>query len=255
MPFSLPRKPLPHLGSAPLKLAIVQVRYRPILAIEQAARVADFEEALGPSYELEDTQKAQSLIVFFGPPGLEQAPQQPTAGETIWRFRRKDDGWLVALSSSSLGFEASEYGVFNEFLAEFVRVIGILENRFNPKAQTRFGMRYVNEVEDEAVVPGRFEEFLNPALVSAVGRELGADLLSSLSDLRFSQPDGVFALRHGLIRPNAYLLDYDYFVEEERPFDQHEVRRTAAAYHDVIESMFAWSLADNYLSRLVGEAA
>jgi uncharacterized protein (TIGR04255 family) len=111
-------------------------------------------------------------------------------------------------------------------------------------------MRYVNEIEDESLMSEGLDRFLNSALVAPVGSELGMDLLSSLSDLRFRQPDGVFALRHGLIRPDAYLLDFDYFSEDERPFDRQEIRRTGARFHDVIESMFIWSLSDDYLRRL-----
>jgi len=239
---------LRHLEDAPLKLAIVQVRYRPILAVEQAAHVADFQEGLGPAYELLDSQKAHTLTVYFAPGGMEP-PAQPV-GETIWRFQRKDNNWLVALSSSSLGFEAPEYSVFNEFFAEFARVLGVLEERFHPSTQTRLGMRYVNEIEDGNLVADGLRGFLNPALAGPVGSELGTDLLSSLSDLRFRQPDGVFALRHGLIRPDAYLLDFDYFTEEEHAFDRQNIRRTAASFHDVIESAFVWSLSTEYLERL-----
>jgi uncharacterized protein (TIGR04255 family) len=248
LPFSLPRRTLRHIEAAPLKLAIVQVRYHPILAVEQAAHVADFQEGLGPAYDLIDSQKAHALTVYFGPGGMEP-PTQP-AGETIWRFRRRDNAWLVALSSSSLGFEAAEYGVFNEFFAEFARVLGVFQERFVPSTQTRLGMRYVNEIEEENLVSEGLDRFLNSALVAPVGSDLGTDLLSSLSDLRFRQPDGVFALRHGLIRPDAYLLDFDYFAEEERPFDRQDIRRAAAGFHDVIESMFIWSLSDEYLRRL-----
>jgi len=254
LPFSLPRRPLLHLADAPLKLAIIQVRYRPILAIEQAARVSDFQQGLGAGYELLDTQRAHSLTVYFAPAGMEP-PTPPTAGETVWRFRRRDNDWLVALSSSSIGFEAAQYTVFVDFFAEFSRVLGILEERFAPTTQTRLGMRYVNEIEREDLAPDRLSHFINAALLAPIGSELGTDVLSSLSDLRFRQPDGLFALRHGLIRENAYLLDYDYFTEEERSFDRQEIRRAASDYHDMIEAVFSWSLAREYLDELTGATA
>jgi len=225
------------------------VRYRPILAIEQADKVSLFQEALGGSYEYLDSQRAQSVTVYFGPAGADPPP--PGSAETIWRFRDSETGYLVALSSASLGFEASQYRDFAHFSAEFSRVLSVLKAIFSPSHRTRLGVRYVNEIEDDRLTqPSGLPLLITEHLVRPLGTELGFDVQSTLSDLRFIQPDGNFVLRHGLVRDNTYLLDFDYFKEEEVPFDPQDVRTLATSYHDTVEAVFVWSVTKEYLEEL-----
>jgi uncharacterized protein (TIGR04255 family) len=247
VPFNLPRAQLPHLPGAPLKIALVQVRYRTVLAIERPEDVATFQERLGGSYELIDRQLTPSVRVFVGDQILEPSP--PPLAESLFRFQDRDNGWWVALSSSSLGFEASRYRRFPDFAAEFRRVVRHLLEVFAPKTQTRLGMRYINEIADPRL-EGSMTAILVPSLVAPLGTELGTDLVSSLSELRFQQPDGLFVLRHGLVGPATYVLDFDYFDEEERPFDVDGILARTDAYHSVIESLFAWCLTPEYLNEL-----
>jgi uncharacterized protein (TIGR04255 family) len=216
--------------------------------VERAEEVATFQQRLGTSYELVETGVTPQLRVYVGDRAVD-APQ-PTTGERLFRFRDREERWWVALSSSSLGFEASRYRSFPDFAEEFQRVLAALTDVFSPITQTRFGMRYVNEISDQRLEEGRFSDILQPALVQPIGSELGRDLVSSLSELRFRQPDGLFVLRHGVVEKGTYLLDFDYFVDDERPFDEASILELAANYHSVTESLFVWSLAPAFLEEL-----
>jgi uncharacterized protein (TIGR04255 family) len=249
MPIHLePVAALPHLRNAPLRLALVQVLFQPNLAIESAESVTDFDSALGDEWRLVDRGAAQQVQFEFGPAGVRH---NALPLETVWRFARVDGHFNLALSPSSLGLDSDQYRPFDEFEAELARVAASFVDVFAGSVRTRLGVRYINEIEDARLDdPERLTFFLNRDLVRPVGAELGSDLLSSLNELRFVQPDGVFVLRHGLIESRKYLLDFDYFIESEGEFDADALLESARAFHSVIETVFCWSIGGDYLVEL-----
>jgi hypothetical protein len=78
-------------------------------------------------------------------------------------------------------------------------------------------------------------ELLGPAAA------LGTDLLASLQELRFQQPDGILAVRHGLTAPGQYLLDSDHYSDERRDFDVPRITELVQTWHHTIEGVFAWA--------------
>jgi uncharacterized protein (TIGR04255 family) len=250
VPVTLPNRSLPHLDNAPLKVALAQVRFPTVLAIERPAEVSSFQECLGEAYELAERQLTQHVRVFVGEKILD-APQPPVA-EPLFRFVDREHGRWVALSSSSLGFEASTYQKFEDFASEFRRVLSHLVDLFRPKTQTRLGLRYINEIIDGRLAAKDFTALIASPLVSPIGPELGTDVESSLNEIRFRQPDGRLVLRHGLVNEDTYLLDFDYFNENEVPFDLEHILAQTQDYHSVIESLFVWSLSPSYFEELRG---
>lgn len=250
MPISLPHADLKHLEGAPLKVALAQVRFAPVHAVEKRERVADFQELLPDRYVARDPQVAQTVTIQFGPSAAHAGMPAP-APEAVWPFEDREHGWSVSLSSSSLALEASTYDDFDDFLTEFQTVLSALVRAFDPQQCRRLGLRYVNEVIDERLRgEGGLLKLLRAELVSPIGTELGSGVLGSLSELRFSEALGTLVLRHGLIRPDSYLLDFDYFKEEEEMFTESEIGKTIEHFHDLIEPLFVWCLSDEYLSEL-----
>lgn len=249
MPIKLPRRRLDHLDRAPLKLAILQVRYRALLAAEQADNVASFGHALGDAYEFTNRQAAQTLRVYVGETGIEPPPLLPS--DSIWRFTHREHKWVVALSTTSLALEAVSYWDFNHFSRTYQAVLDAFSQVFSPAAQTRLGMRYINEIHDDRLSDlTNLEYFVNRDLLRPVGSALGHDVITSLSDLRFREERGTLAIRHGLVRPQTYLLDYDFYRDDERSFSTQEIIDTTREYHATIESLFVWSLKKEYLNEL-----
>jgi uncharacterized protein (TIGR04255 family) len=250
MPISLPVSDLKHLEGAPLRVAIAQVRFAPVHAIEKRERVADFQEQLPTSYVAREPQVPQTVTIQFGPSPI-SPPASVIPPEVVWPFEDRERGWSVSLSSSSLALEAGTYDDFDHFLAEFRSVLTALIETFEPRECSRLGLRYVNEITDERLRQQRgLHELLRSELVSPVDTELGSDLLGSLCELRFRENLGTLVLRHGLIRPDTYLLDYDYFREESDALEGKAIAQTVENFHDVIERLFVWSLSEKYLSEL-----
>jgi uncharacterized protein (TIGR04255 family) len=247
MPFKLPVVQLPHLPASPVRLVIAQVQYRPVLAIEDPTEVAAFQKLLADDYDLAAKQIAPVLRVLVGQQELAES-ELPT--ETVWRFEGRDRPWVISLSSSSFGLEASSYDTFDSFAGEFNRILDALVETFEPRRSTRLGLRYINEVQDARVTGSRLAELFRRELLGPIGEDLGYDLTTSLAELRFAQPDGLFVIRHGLVQPETYLLDFDYFVEEEADFSTAGVKQRVSGYHTQIESLFVWTLNPKYLDEL-----
>ena len=250
MPLSLPPASLVHLSDAPLQVALAQVRFAPVHAIEKRDRVADFQEHLADTYVAREPQVPQGITIQFGPAA---GPPVPAAPERLWPFEDQARGWSVALSSSSLALQAGSYEDFDDFAAEFRSVLSALSETFEPKLRSRIGLRYINQVQDQRLEAGaRIFEVLRTELLSPIGSDLGFELAGSLCELRFRQDRGTLGLRHGLIRPDTYLLDFDYFNDDELAFSSTEISDTITAFHETIEQLFVWCLADGYLDELRG---
>lgn len=117
----------------PRKVAIAQVRFAPVHAVEKRGRVADFQERLAPGYVARDPQVAQAITIQFGP-SPPPAASSVLAPELVWPFEDHERGWSVSLSSSSLALEASAYDDFDGLLEEFRAVVTALVETFAPRA-------------------------------------------------------------------------------------------------------------------------
>jgi uncharacterized protein (TIGR04255 family) len=250
MPIHVPSGSLDHLASAPLKVAVAQVRYNPVHAVEKRELVADFEERLDERYMAQDAQTAQTLTIQVGSGPPPPALVSPASVDTVWPFKDEERGYLVSLGNASLAVEAdATYHDFPQFLQEFSVAVTACAEVFAPKRQIRLGLRYINEIRDERLRDD-VRTIVSSELVMPVGTAVQDGLLRSLAELRVAESLGTFVIRHGLVEEATYLLDFDYFSESERNFDPRHLIETAKGFHDLIEPVFIWSLNPAYLAEL-----
>ena len=255
MPINVPGATLSHLGRAPLRLAVAQVRYTPVHAVEKRDLVADFETALDSRFVAREAQHTQSVRVVLGAPGQPVGaapPGFPFLPEVVWPFRDEERGYEIALANSSLALQISdEYHDFPTFLTEFGEVLRAFVAIFHPKRRLRVGLRYVNEIDEPRFAnPAYLVNVIDAGLLSPVGGAFGSDLVASLAELRFREKHGVFVLRHGLVDQTKYLLDLDYFQEEEDVFSPDAILDLICRFHELIEAVFVWCLKPEYLRKI-----
>jgi uncharacterized protein (TIGR04255 family) len=148
MPIKVPNATL-DLDAAPLKVAVAQVRFSPVHAVERRDLVADFESRLDKRYVPQDPQSSQTLTIQIGAaPGPALGP--PAAIDIVWPFRDDERGYSVSLANSSLAVAAdSTYHDFPQFVQEFRSAVRACTEVFAPKREMRLGLRYINEITDE----------------------------------------------------------------------------------------------------------
>jgi len=247
MTRSVIARELAPLPRAPLKLALVQARTAPTLALEQTETVARLVEAIG--WELVDRQSNVELSVRLGPGGIEQQGGPP---QTVWVLAGPSGQLRAVLSQSSVAVECGAYSQWADFRAGLASVLGAVAEVAAPGRLNRFGVRYVNELVDERLSgedPGGLTQILAEELVS-VAAALETPVISSLSELRVREPFGQLAIRHGMTAPGRYLLDFDAYNETTSPFDVERLMEAADAFHARIEAVFAWCLQPDYLEYL-----
>jgi uncharacterized protein (TIGR04255 family) len=237
-----------RLAAPPVRLALAQARTTPVLALERPDGVEQLVAAL-PGWTLTDRQSTREVALQLGPAGMQQHAGAP---ETVWVLSSADGQTRAAVSASSVAVETDSYADWDFFGRRIQEVLQAVQKTFAPARCVRFGMRYVNEVDVGGAEgdPVRLETQLNAALLGPA-LALRQRILGSLTELRVAEgDDAVFALRHGLVTPGTYLLDYDAYREAADEFDAEALIRRAEQFHARIESVFAWSMADSYLDEL-----
>jgi uncharacterized protein (TIGR04255 family) len=173
-------------------------------------------------------------------------------GEVVWLFHDPEREWTISLSRASLALEAATYVDFDHFAGELADILRTVHQIFEPRTEVRLGVRYVNRIEDDRLEKRGVDFFVNEKLAGPVGGDLGDDLLSSRCELRFRERGGHVAIRHGLIEPTTYLLDFDHFAEGERDFVPKTIVERVKRFHSLIERLFVWSVSERYLKELQG---
>lgn len=250
MPIRVPKATLSHLESAPLKVAVAQVRYSPVHAVGNRDLVSEFESRLAGAYVPGNPQTAQTLTIQIGPGAPPVSPAPSIAADTVWPFKDEARGYGVSLGHSSLAVEAGpQYHDFPQFLDEFSTAVQACDEVFHPKRTVRLGLRYVNEVTD-ARLREDIRSIINPRLVVPVGTAVQGGLQRSFGELRVEESLGTVVIRHGLVEDSTYLLDFDYFSVIEHDFTPLRLIETVEGFHNLIEPLFVWSLARGYLAEL-----
>lgn len=250
MPIHVPSASLDHLEAAPLKVAVAQVRYSPIHAVEKRELVADFESRLNDGYVAQDAQVSQTLTIQIGSGPVPRPLVPPSIPDTVWPFKDDGRGYLVSLANSSLAVEANAaYHDFPQFLHEFGTAVRACAEVFRPKREVRLGLRYINELSDDRLRDD-VSAVVSKDLSAPVGTAIQSGLIRSLSEFHVTESLGTFVIRHGLVEDATYLLDFDYFSETNQDFDPDAVLETVNSFHELVERFFVWSLDPDYLAEL-----
>jgi uncharacterized protein (TIGR04255 family) len=255
----LPDYPRVLFTKSPLRLVVGQIRFPLQLRLTEAAFTAPFQEALADVYPV--AAREQQVALQVSAKGFQPAP-----GETLLRFSDRDGAWAVVLGESALTLEVRGYSAIEEFSARFERVLAAARDRLRIRERSRLGLRYINEFRHDS---GRhvadWAQLMNPDLLGFAGGDvLGGNVEHMAHEVRVRRPDGVLAVRHGLLIGGAvepvpaappaegrfYLLDMDYYDEHPAALDIAAITRALTSYNDVMYRFFRWSLGERMYRHL-----
>jgi uncharacterized protein (TIGR04255 family) len=225
------------LTNSPLDLVVCQVRFdqRPVIS---ASNKVGFEFQAALQAEGESRWKMEPIE---GPPpvGIVVTPdgaQRISGGDPVkgWRFTSADGAFIIVLMPDSIAVETRRYAGWHTFRATVERALDRLMTTFTPEIELRVGLRYVDRMKSAgAEQPSDWIARLRPWLHGLIGHEtLGPAVSNQQQQIMLELGDGaVCRFAHGTLptdRGLEYVLDYDLFREEARPFD-------AAAILDVLD--------------------
>ena len=147
------------LTHPPLQLALAQIRFPPILAINQpnSPKVAAFQEAVRGEYP--DYHAESSLSIALGPQGA-QASTSPHH-----RFKNAG-GWEITLTQDFVALATSRYQKKGDFAVKAGEVAEAVRTHINPHKASRLGVRFIDRVEER--VGKNISEYVNPAFWGAL---------------------------------------------------------------------------------------
>jgi uncharacterized protein (TIGR04255 family) len=242
---------------APIKLVFGQVRVPLMPRFGEAGFVAPLHEALRAEYPR--LTREQQVSYQLSPQGA-----QTTAGEYLWRLATRDGLWSVVVAEAAITLESRAKGTedgslydITGLLARFERVLRSAKETFGIEERLRLGMRYINELRyPKAETLADWSKLLRPEFIGTVL----PDLLEGRSDhmyqeVRVRRADGELAIRHGIIKGavigeppqempdgSAYLIDLDYYDNQECQLDVEATIAQMRGYNDVLYRLFRWAL-------------
>jgi uncharacterized protein (TIGR04255 family) len=214
----------PKLARAPLASVVCQARFGYVIALDteegQNALLARLQQRL-PDYPL--FRRVAQQTVLLSPQGIEPADQRVSSFE----FSSDDGAWTVGVSPDSVSLQTRRYEDFRDFQIRWSAVADAIRQTLKPSLQTRFGLRYTDELTaPSGDTPARWAELLKSQFYGlGVSSRWRNRVKESFQQWVLELDDGQCTLRHGFLptlfegRTSFYLLDIDCFVEESQPFD------------------------------------
>ena len=250
-----PPKEVP-LRDAPLVRVIAQVRFSPILSVQQPEFIAPFQEAIRAAYPALRREHAQSLLV--GPQGVASGQRQ-----VAWRFADVDGAWRVSLAPEFVALETTTYSSRGDFIGRMQAVLEAVAKHLEPAVLQRVGLRYIDRVTGEALED--IANLVRPEMLGIVNTPLFQHARHEFSETLLDVPDigGQLRARWGhlpagsTVDPNAiepidepsWILDIDMFSAHEGPFASDLLIEGLGRFAERLYTMFRWTVTEEFLRR------
>jgi len=231
----------PHLEHSPLVLTLCEIRFSPVLAIDQhVPAIQDHLRNNGfPDYSVATQQQIQ-----FGSGGGVQL--QPSLR---WSFASADKKRVMTLTTSSIALQVTDYRTFEDFQEPLRLVVDVLSREVQPSYADRIGLRYVDAVVNVGPdLTGIFTE----AVTTFRPDELGVESLLSSQQILARSAVGQLLIRMNqventpILPPDLLTPDFPQLGVAKRgihailDIDSSDESRTAFEF-DVIERRL-WSV-------------
>jgi uncharacterized protein (TIGR04255 family) len=234
----------------PLAEVIFQARFPRFLPIDaeppvefQRRLIADY-----PNYE----QRNVVQILFASTQEGRPLPSEVTGRMHL--FSSKDRLWSVTLVGDYFSVSTKRYERWEEFRGRMEAVLKILLGIYQFQIFTRLGLRYQDVISRErlGLETKKWSELLQPYIAGELTTKQSAeDVIISRETVLTMKLDSGDALlfRHGLVlhaqtQKVAYLLDSDFFNEEQRTADVDGTLKVADRLHANSGQFFRWCITD-----------
>jgi uncharacterized protein (TIGR04255 family) len=234
----------------PLAEVIFQARFPRYLPIE-AEPPAEFQRRLITDYPNYEQHNVFQIIFASTPEG------RPPASEVTGRmhmFSSKDRVWTVALVGDYFSVSTKQYVRWEDFRQRIEAVLKVVLEIYRFQIFTRLGLRYQDVISRErlGLEKNKWSDLLQPYIAGELTTdEITEDAVASRETVLTMKLDNGDALlfRHGLVshketQKRAYLLDSDFFSEEQRTADIDDTLKIADRLHANSGRFFRWCITD-----------
>lgn len=247
------------LENAPLIRVLAQVRFPFLFSIKEISCVAAFQEAIREKYPILQPEQTQGLL-------LATQGFVPTEPQIIWRFTDINREWRVSLTPNFVTLETVAYSSRTDFLERLENILTALDLHTKPNYIERFGLRYIDRLEEQDIY--EIQKLVRQE-VAGVSTELKEYVYQAISEYIFNLPEdrGQMLARWGLLPANAtidptavepigkpsWILDLDMSLSRQREFNISVIMDEAHFFAERIYTFFRWVVTDDFLRHFGGK--
>jgi uncharacterized protein (TIGR04255 family) len=144
-----------------------------------------------------------------------------------WNYFGKDRGRQLTLAPQSVFVSYTTYHAFEETKAQFKTVIDSLSQAFPDTKVSRFGLRYINQIDPQLDDPTEWGNYINQALLSGRGFFSQDDTVTRLISIAELQYNDI-GVRFQFGMPNP-----DYPAPVKRPLFVLDLDASVSQAHDL----------------------
>lgn len=233
----------------PLVRVAFQAKFPKFLAIE-TEQPAEFQKVIMGNYPIYDQQNVLQVILGSGHDGSQQ-PAEIQGRMHV--FRSSDKIWTLMLGGDQVFLATSVYTHWGEFKDRLRAILSAFFQFYHPALFTRIGLRYQNLIRPEELgLDGhRWKDLLQPYIAGELASGLEDPEIvarQTVTTIKFGDGDALL-LRHGLVthkdsKKPAYLIDGDFYNDEQREADFDGILEITERLHENSERVFRWSIAE-----------
>ena len=233
------------LGKPPLREAICQVRFPPILRLTKE-NPSEFQERIRkrfPVLAIERPLQIEPEVVMIA----DKLDFRPT----IYRFRNQNERRTVSLAQDFYALSTEAYRHWPDFAADLECIAEAVRDIYDIPYATRVGLRYINSITADFTESGNFRdtyELLKPEMTAILRTEVIPSPSLAMSEVRAVEGEEGFTLRYGVALKDensselAFVLDFDRYAEGQITLDGLMGR--CDNYHREIYNAFSWCIQD-----------
>lgn len=236
--------------NSPLVEVIFQARYPRFLLIETEAP-AEFQRRVIAEYPMYE-QRNVFQIVLASSQERNMAANEVTGRMHV--FASKDRVWTIAVVGDYFSVSTSRYVRWEEFRTKVETALKIALDVYQFPIFTRIGLRYQDVISREqlGLEKKTWAELLQPHVAGEFSTsevtESSVTSKETVLTMKLGGGDNLL-FRHGLVTHKdtqklAYLIDSDFFNEEQRTADINGALQVADRLHANSGRFFRWCISD-----------
>jgi uncharacterized protein (TIGR04255 family) len=158
-----------------------------------------------------------------------------------------------------VSLETSSYETWDAFRERLQAVVGAAAEYLDPAFEQRLGLRYIDRLAHDGVdQPTDWARYVVPELLGPVLHAgFGPAVRAAQQQIVLALDEGgttQCGFRHGFVgepgEPSAYVLDYDVYREETRPFSVEDTLSAVDDFNGYALQLFQASITSEYRETL-----
>lgn len=178
----------------------------------------------------------------------------------IWIFNDENKFNRLELDMTHFALDVRKYNKYEKLKESFSKLAIILTEEFDEIVISKFGLRYINNIDIDEAEPTKWEKYLNKNLLSSLKIPKEEDvILRAFQTLILKYNGIIFRFRYGMNNPDfpaeikkkIFVLDFDAYYEGL--LESKNLQSKMDKFHEKIQTTFEDSITDELRKKMVSK--